>query len=112
MKHILNIENLDDKTLNTVLEIAKEIKYNKNGDYSVLKNKIVGTLFFEPSTRTHYSFQSAVYKMGGNVLNYNDNYSSTKKGESLEDTIKTMSLYCDYMIIRHPEKKYYENFFI
>lgn len=108
MKHILNINNLDNDTVNTILNVAKEMKNNQESDYKILKNKIVATLFFEPSTRTHYSFQTAIYKLGGNVLNYNHNTSSTKKGETLQDTVKTMSLYCDYMVIRHPEKNYYD----
>ena len=75
----------------------------------VLAGITIGSLFFEPSTRTHLSFQSAIYKLGGNCLNYQDEYSSSKKGESLEDTIKTVENYCDGLIIRLPCKDSVEN---
>lgn len=78
--------------------ISKNIKsYSKN-----LNGKILANIILEPSTRTQHSFESAMYKMGGNVITLNNN-SSTKKGESEEDTVKTMSYYADVLVIRHSE---------
>lgn len=68
------------------------------------KDKILINAFFEPSTRTSLSFESAMYRLGGNVINFNKDLSSIKKGESFEDTIRTLSTYGDAMVIRHPEK--------
>jgi len=67
------------------------------------KNKTLINLFYEPSTRTSCSFHTAMLKLGGNVIEIADN-SSAKKGESLEDTIKTVSNYGDIIVLRHPEK--------
>ena len=61
-------------------------------------------LFFEPSTRTNFSFQTAINKLNGTFINYNQDYSSHQKGESLYDTIKTMESYSDALIVRHPER--------
>lgn len=67
-------------------------------------NKILVNAFFEPSTRTSLSFESAMYRMGGKVINFSKDGSSIAKGESHEDTIKSLSNYGDIMVIRHPEK--------
>ena len=82
--------------------IKKAEKYENNSNTS--KNlKTMINLFYEPSTRTSCSFHTAMLKMGGNVIEIADN-SSAKKGESLEDTIKTVSNYGDVIVLRHPEK--------
>ena len=67
-------------------------------------NKIMINLFYEPSTRTSCSFQVAAYKLGCKVINITDKYSSVEKGETLEDTIKTLNSYGDVIVLRHPEK--------
>jgi len=67
-------------------------------------NKIMINLFYEPSTRTSCSFQVAAYKLGCKVINITDKYSSVEKGETLEDTIKTLNYYGDVIVLRHPEK--------
>jgi len=82
--------------------IKKAEKYENNSNNS--KNlKTMINLFYEPSTRTSCSFHTAMLKMGGNIIEISDN-SSAKKGESLEDTIKTVSNYGDIIVLRHPEK--------
>ena len=68
------------------------------------KNKILGLLFYEPSTRTSCSFQAAMAKLGGSFIVVNTAFSSTQKGETLEDTIRSMGCYCDAIVLRHPEK--------
>jgi aspartate carbamoyltransferase catalytic subunit len=78
-----------------------------------LKHKIIGLVFFEQSTRSLLSFQSAILRLGGNHLTFQKDLSSLKKGESINDTIKTIEQFCDALVIRHPEKgflkKYKEN---
>lgn len=65
---------------------------------------ILVNAFFEPSTRTSLSFESAAYQLGGNVISFNKENSSTKKGESFEDTITALSCYGDILVLRHPQK--------
>ena len=69
----------------------------------ILRGKVLGSLFFEPSTRTNLSFSSAMQRLGGSVLGFADSkVSSTAKGESLKDTIRVCQNYCDIILIRHP----------
>ena len=67
-------------------------------------DKIMVNLFYEPSTRTSCSFQVAAYKLGCKVISITDKYSSVEKGETLEDTIRTVGYYGDVIVLRHPEK--------
>ncbi len=101
-KNIINAEQFSIEDLFILFNKAGEIKRNIKS-YFKPNNKIVGILFFEPSTRTSCSFQSAMYKLGGHVITLNVDNSSFKKGESLEDTIRTMEKYCDALVIRHPD---------
>jgi carbamoyl-phosphate synthase/aspartate carbamoyltransferase len=103
MKHLLSVLNL---TKNQILSyIAKAEKYKQqNMFYDTMKNRTLINIFFEPSTRTSCSFQTAMIKLGGNIINITDKYSSTEKGESLEDTIKTIANYGDIIAFRHPQK--------
>jgi len=84
-----------------ILEIAAEFEANPR--QNILNNTIVATLFFEPSTRTRLSFESAVNRLGGKVIGFSDSQSSSvTKGETLKDTIKMVSNYCDLIVMRHP----------
>jgi len=78
----------------------------------IAKGKILATIFYEPSTRTRMSFESAMIRLGGNVISASDmkNISSSKKGESLKDSAKVISNYCDVIAIRHNEKGAVEEF--
>ena len=76
---------------------------------SIAKDAILMNAFFEPSTRTMLSFESAMYKLGGKVINFNKDFSSKKKGESDNDTVKSLQNYADIMVIRHPKKGFVEN---
>jgi carbamoyl-phosphate synthase/aspartate carbamoyltransferase len=71
---------------------------------NILKGKILITMFYEPSTRTSASFQSAMLRLGGSVIPIVERGSSIEKGESLEDTIKTLINYGDAIVLRHPNK--------
>jgi len=84
-----------------IMETAAE--FEQNPIQNILKGKIIATLFFEPSTRTRLSFESAVNKLGGKIIGFTDaGSSSVKKGESLKDTILTVANYSDLIIMRHP----------
>ena len=84
-----------------ILDRAAE--FEKNPNQEILKGKLVASLFFEPSTRTRLSFESAVNRLGGRVVGFDDaNSSSVTKGETLKDTIKMVTSYVDLIIMRHP----------
>ena len=98
---IISIRDMDREALLKIIHAAQEVK--EGGHKGCLKGKVVSTLFFEPSTRTRFSFESAMKYMGGDVIGFaGTQYTSVTKGESLIDTIKTISGYCDVIVIRHP----------
>jgi aspartate carbamoyltransferase catalytic subunit len=100
MKHIISIKDFSKDEILNVLNIAAEFESNKHED--LLKNKILSTLFYEPSTRTRLSFESAMKQLGGNVVGFADpKASSVSKGESLSDTIRIVEGYADIIVIRH-----------
>ncbi|MFX0059143.1 MAG: aspartate carbamoyltransferase [Candidatus Hodarchaeota archaeon] len=98
---IITAKDFSREDIEYILKKAKEMIKNKR--YSdLLKNKILATLFFEPSTRTRLSFESAMYRLGGNVIGFHSgDVSSIKKGESIADTIRTVENYSDGIVIRH-----------
>lgn len=104
MTNLLGINDFDKNQLVDLLRLAKEFKNQPTIPNHALNGKIVAMLFFEPSTRTRLSFESAVLRLGGQVIGFADAAtSSTAKGESLEDTIKIVSGYADMIVMRHPE---------
>ena len=98
---MLSLKNICRDHIVYLFNQVDDIMKNKNS--TSMKNKILVNAFFEPSTRTSLSFETAMYRLGGNVITFNENVSSIKKGESFEDTIKTLSTYGDIMVLRHPE---------
>ena len=103
--HVLSTDDIDAEDLSQVLQVAKRIHALHDIDQvpSLLHNKILGTMFFEPSTRTRLSFESAMLKLGGSVISVSDGEStSAKKGESLSDTGRVVSCYTDILVMRHP----------
>ena len=104
-KDIIAIGELTKEELLKVIEVAGEIDAAKEKYASLLNGKVLASLFFEPSTRTKNSFYAAMARLGGGVIGFSDtSTTSVKKGESFEDTIKTMSGYSDVIVIRHPEE--------
>ena len=100
-RSIVSIRDMTKDDLVKVVETAERVK--EEGLTGFLSGKTVATLFFEPSTRTRLSFESAVFKSGGAVFGIADpKASSLSKGESFADSIRTISGYCDVMVIRHP----------
>jgi aspartate carbamoyltransferase catalytic subunit len=108
MKNVRHLIEPNDLTNDEILELVDlGIKMEKKPkEYANLcKGKILGSLFFEPSTRTKFSFDSAMLRLGGNLMGFTDaNTTSTKKGESLGDTIKCMGAYTDILVMRHPKE--------
>ncbi len=106
MKNLFNLDGYDYDKIVSLIKRAQEFKNGKTLDYGNLK---AVNLFYEPSTRTHYSFVSAQQNFNMKVTNVNMEYSSIKKGESLYDTVKTFeALGYDLAVIRHPQNEYYK----
>ncbi len=100
-KNLISISDYTKDDYLNILELAAE--FEKTPIQNLLKDKIIATLFFEPSTRTRLSFESAITRLGGRFIGFSDSKaSSISKGESLKDTIKTVSKYCDLIVMRHP----------
>lgn len=100
-RDVVSLRDMSVDDLWTIVRKAGEIKAGKHA--KCLENKTIASLFFEPSTRTRLSFESAILKSGGNVFGFADpGASSQKKGESFSDSIRTVTGYCDAMVIRHP----------
>lgn len=103
-KDIISIKDYGREKLETIFEhTEKIIKLDPSQRREICKGKTLSYLFYEPSTRTRLSFESAIALVGGNSLGISDiNSSSTQKGESLADTVKIMSIYSDVLVLRHP----------
>ncbi|MFA5856495.1 MAG: aspartate carbamoyltransferase [Candidatus Pacearchaeota archaeon] len=102
INHILESQQFSPDILYSLFKKADELR---NGCKSCLSGKIIATLFYEPSTRTRLSFESAMLKLGGTVISTENakEFSSAVKGESLADTIRIVAAYCDCIILRHYE---------
>lgn len=102
-RDIINIEEITKEEASEVLQLAAE--FEKNGiPGEMLTGKVLGSLFFEPSTRTRLSFEAAALRLGAKVIGFSDTENtSVKKGESLEDTIRMVDGYVDAVVMRHPE---------
>lgn len=97
---LVSISDLSKEEILHLIEVARYFEENPN--HKILDGKVVATLFFEPSTRTRLSFETAVNRLGGRVIGFSDaSTSSTSKGETLKDTIKMVSNYVDLIIMRH-----------
>ncbi len=100
-KSLISINDYSKEEILHVLDLAGE--FEQNPTQTILSGKVIATLFFEPSTRTRLSFESAVNRLGGKIIGFSDSASSSAtKGESLKDTIKTVSNYSDLIVMRHP----------
>jgi len=100
-KNLVSITDFSKDEVFKILDLAEE--FEKNPNQNLLQGKVIATLFFEPSTRTRLSFESAISRLGGKYIGFTDaGSSSVKKGESLKDTIMTVANYSDMIIMRHP----------
>ncbi len=105
-KHLSEIQQLTRQDIEELFELAKKIEESPLDYSNKLNGKILAALFYEPSTRTRFSFESAILKLGGNVIGTENakDFSSVSKGESLEDTIRVVSNYADVIVLRHFEE--------
>ena len=105
MRHLIDILDLSKEEIDELITVADDIIADPKKYNEACKHKILATLFFEPSTRTRLSFESAMLSLGGEVLGFSEaQSSSTSKGESVADTIRTVSCYCDIIAMRHPKE--------
>jgi len=103
MRHLLDTTDLTVKEIDEIVALAMDIISNRKKYAHICDGKILATLFFEPSTRTRLSFESAMLSLGGKVLGFSEaNSSSASKGETVGDTIRVVSSYCDIIAMRHP----------
>lgn len=106
-KHIASVKQFDRQDLHLLFTIAQEMRLGaqREGCLDILKGKVLCSMFFEPSTRTSASFDAAMKRLGGQVVQINELVSSTKKGESLADTVRTLGCYGDAIVLRHPSEE-------
>src|SRR3990172_6243745 len=104
LKHIISAKQFEIRSLNKIFVLADQVK-SGNFDKNSLSGKIMATLFYQPSTRTRLSFESAMLKLGGSVITTENaaEFSSAIKGESIEDTIRVISEYADSIVRSHYE---------
>ena len=101
-QHVISISDLTTEQLELLLQTALKLKEHPRDD--LLEGKLIGSCFFEPSTRTRLSFETAVQRLGGKVIGFADGANtSAKKGETLADTARIISSYTDAIIQRHPK---------
>lgn len=104
-RHLIEPYDLTIEELNEIFRLADMIIANPDHYLDICKGKILASLFYEPSTRTRFSFEAAMLRLGGQIIGFDDpDTSSTSKGESLGDTIRTIECYADIGIIRHPKE--------
>lgn len=102
-KHLIEPKDFTKNQIEEIFELSNQIIKNPSDYADICKGRILGTLFYEPSTRTRLSFEAAMLRLGGQVLGFSQaSSSSVSKGESIRDTIQTVGCYADAIVIRHP----------
>ena len=108
LKHVYEAQQFDLDLLDSIFDVSDDMKASLETDHrfsTALKNKIMASLFYEPSTRTRFSFESAMTRLGGSIITTENarEFSSAAKGESLYDSIRVMNGYADVIVMRHRE---------
>lgn len=104
-KHLIESTDLSLSELNEIFQLADDIIANPNNYLDSCKGKLLATLFYEPSTRTRFSFEAAMLRLGGQIIGFSEpGSSSVSKGESIGDTIRTVGCYADIAVMRHPKE--------
>jgi carbamoyl-phosphate synthase / aspartate carbamoyltransferase len=104
-RHVLQVSQFSRQDLHLLFTVAQEMRLGvkRSGILPILQSRVLCLMFFEPSTRTSASFDAAMKRLGGQVSVINIEHSSTKKGETLQDTIRTLGCYDDAIVLRHPD---------
>jgi carbamoyl-phosphate synthase/aspartate carbamoyltransferase len=104
-KHVLSVNQFTRADLHLLFTVAQEMRLGvqREGVLDILKGRLLCTLFYEPSTRTSASFDAAMQRLGGRTIAISTEHSSTKKGETLQDTLRTLGCYGDAVVLRHPD---------
>ncbi|QVK17564.1 aspartate carbamoyltransferase [Mycoplasmatota bacterium] len=104
-RHLIEPKDFTLEELDSILSLGQEIIESPEKYAEVCKGKLLATLFYEPSTRTRFSFEAAMLRLGGSIIGFSEpNSSSTAKGESIPDTIRTVGCYADIAVMRHPKE--------
>ncbi|MEM2102205.1 MAG: aspartate carbamoyltransferase [Candidatus Bathyarchaeia archaeon] len=102
-RDIISIKDFTRQEIDYILETAKTMEPLAKSGSDMLRGKLLATLFFEPSTRTMLSFESAMHRLGGSAIGFSEpGVSSVKKGENLADTVRVVESYADVLVLRHP----------
>lgn len=105
MRNLINILDLTTEEIDEIVDLGTDIYKNPDNYKDACRGKIMGSLFFEPSTRTRLSFTSAMMGLGGNVLGFSQaGNSSIAKGETVSDTVRMVDAYSDIIVMRHPKE--------
>lgn len=105
LRHLIEPEDFSLDELNHLIDLGEKIYAAPEKYAEACKGKILATLFYEPSTRTKFSFETAMLRLGGSIIGFSDaSTSSVSKGESIADTIRVMSAYADIAVMRHPKE--------
>ncbi|MBS3873937.1 MAG: aspartate carbamoyltransferase [Firmicutes bacterium] len=104
-RHLVSPSDLTLPEIDSIITLAQDMQRQRGAYSDICRGKILATLFYEPSTRTKLSFESAMLRMGGSILGFSDaNASAVAKGESIADTVRVMDAYADILVIRHPKE--------
>jgi len=104
-RHLISPNDLSLEEIQAIITLAHDMRKNRKKYSQLCQGQILATLFYEPSTRTKLSFESAMLRMGGSILGFSDaNTSSAAKGESIADTIRVLGSYADIAVMRHPRE--------
>lgn len=104
-KHLIDPMDFSLEELEEIFGLSDQIVSNPEKFLDICKGKLLATLFYEPSTRTRFSFEAAMLRLGGQIIGFSEpNSSSTSKGETIADTIRTVACYADIAVMRHPKE--------
>lgn len=104
--HVLSVKQYSRSDLHLLFTVAQEMRLgvDREGVLSILRGRVLCTMFYEPSTRTSASFDAAMQRLGGRTISITTTHSSVQKGETLQDTLRTLECYGDAVVLRHPEE--------
>ncbi|ABN67872.2 multifunctional pyrimidine biosynthesis protein (PYR1) [Scheffersomyces stipitis CBS 6054] len=104
---VLSVKDLTRSDMHSLFTVAQEMRLavERQGVLDILKGRVLATMFYEPSTRTSSSFDAAMQRLGGRVVAVESGSSSVKKGETLQDTIRSLACYADAIVLRHPSEE-------